>query len=953
MKRFSLGVKKGLQSEDGSTIVLTLLILVLLAAFVALAVTRSVSETLSTANDVAETRAFTAAEASLETMTREFDKVFEEKLSPDLVDLQRIRNTVPPGFEDYNFQQEVVQTRSARVVDLTGSFLKGLKALRDEWRFQTTTTDRNSGVQVVLRRWIYNNRIPLFQFGIFYNDDAEFHPGPLFNFGGRVHSNGNIFLMASSGLYFSSIVTASREIITDVARNGSPWNHWSDKVYIRDATGIYRQLRYCMGSVITTSYGSDCGASASTPVNLGSGYPTLYRNENWPTYRNLFQGNLLSGQPRLDLPLVIASHGGLSYIELIKRGKNIGDLHNLNGAIVPVNSSTADSFITTKERYANKNGIRITLADRKEMLPGCADPATGNAVSTPCGVRLDGDPSGNGDDVSNPERAGYLPKPMADGYQATRVNGYRLRTGGTTINGRQRQVWIKVELVRISPVTGQVETQDVTEHILSLGVTERPAFAGMIQGYGNADSRSIIKLQRFSMPEGQLTASDNTYYTFLPSVSPAIPNPGMAINQNIVALRYSTNNGSTWAGLDTGYSPPDDPVHRKRLNLPLGNTVTNLEIVPFPIKMFDTREGLFNDSLTNTQLNSLYPNGTVPWAGVMSMIDIDIANLRRFLNGEFDSAMPTINGRRIRSTDVPEANGWVLYVSDRRGDRDFDGQYDMENIYVPTNNPTSITMEPGEDVNDNGVLDVDYGGEAPRYTDYDNRFPYCAFFDHSYYRRGVRLINGTVLPGRYDATNPANTKGFTVASENAVYVLGNYNATGVDRTGLSSTDVTPSTRYLPQNTPEHIPASIVADAVIILSNNWQDSRSFRYPFSLSNRPATETTVRFAMLAGDPRSSLNGNPNQGGGDPRLAGGIHNFKRFLEYWGGNAAPLHYTGSLINLYNAQVNNGSFKCCSKVYSPPQRDWTFDISLLDPTRLPPGTPFIHNIQLTGFQRVN
>ena len=114
---------------------------------------------------------------------------------------------------------------------------------------------------------------------------------------------------------------------------------------------------------------------------------------------------------------------------------------------------------------------------------------------------------------------------------------------------------------------------------------------------------------------------------------------------------------------------------------------------------------------------------------------------------------------------------------------------------------------------------------------------------------------------------------------------------------------------------------------------------------------TETTVRFAMLSGDARSSFEGTPNQGGGDPRLTGGVHNFKRFLENW--NGARLNYAGSLINLYNARNNNGAFKCCAKVYSPPTRNWVFDTSFLDPTRLPPGTPFFQTIQLTGFQRVN
>ncbi|NJM51968.1 MAG: hypothetical protein HC846_00450 [Blastocatellia bacterium] len=209
------------------------------------------------------------------------------------------------------------------------------------------------------------------------------------------------------------------------------------------------------------------------------------------------------------------------------------------------------------------------------------------------------------------------------------------------------------------------------------------------------------------------------------------------------------------------------------------------------------------------------------------------------------------------------------------------------------------------------------------------------------------MINGTTLPGIYDASNSLNTKGFTVASENGVYVKGNYNATHVSSSGSP----TPATDYEPQDSTDHVPAAIAGDAITILSRSWDDAKSFRYPFSLSNRKALlETTIRFAMLAGDARSSYEASPNQGGGDPRLAGGVHNFKRFLEDWD---VSLNYSGSLINLYNSRNNNGSFKCCNKVYSPPTRNWVFDTSFLDPTRIPPGTPFLQSITLTGFERVN
>lgn len=257
------------------------------------------------------------------------------------------------------------------------------------------------------------------------------------------------------------------------------------------------------------------------------------------------------------------------------------------------------------------------------------------------------------------------------------------------------------------------------------------------------------------------------------------------------------------------------------------------------------------------------------------------------------------------------------------------------------------TLESNEDLNRSGILEKDYGREAPTYTTAVWRGQ-AATADHLYYRRAVRLINASTLPGNYDKAAPSNTKGFTFASENGIYVKGDYNSTGAGVSKDSS--VTPPENYSPQNSATHIPASIAGDAVIVLSNNWNDAQSFIHPFSSNDRVASDTVVRFAMLAGDAitgdKSSYS--PSQFG---QLNGGVHNFKRFLEKW--TDKRLNYSGSLINLFNSQNNNGFQKCCTTVYSPPVRDWTFDNSFLDINRLPPGTPFIYSISFTGFQRVN
>ena len=940
--------------QEGTAIIIALMIMLLLMGFVALAVSRTSNETVASSNDAAETRTFEAAQASLEIMTHNFDKVFDVKLSPDQNDLNHIKSLEPDGqygfTNEYDFNQQIEKTQDAEIVVMTGQQFQGLSALRDEWEIDATATNKFNGVQVRLKRKFFNNLIPIFQFGIFYEDDLEFHPGPRFDFGGRVHSNRHIFMKAND-LNFSSKVTATGEVFTDVMRNGDSSGTYTDKIKIKNAAGNYVSLDYDMGSVLRDVVNG-------SPKISEPDMPVAYTNSNWGANEALFQGNLLANQNRLDLPLRIASElngGALDYIELIKRGKAQGDMYsNGSGSVLPVNPTVADSVITSQERFYNKAGIRITLADSKRKLPGCAT-GTGAPKSTPCGIRLDGKSDGSGNTSSSTDSRGYQPRAMKDGYQATRINGERFQRGSSV------ETWIKIETVQFNFLTSSIETKDITEDILSLGVTDAaPTIVDSgdtvfgIKSYGNTDERSVVKLQRFIFGDGEVESSDTSFlsmddwngidYNYVVAarddgdLEPVDDGPCDDLSATDINYFCYSKSGE-WYG--------DHEDHWKEAYV--GTSSDDFWIVPFPIKMFDPREGIYNDGLN---LSSTY-GSELPWAGVMSAIDIDIANLRKFLNGDFDANMPdgtlyhTANGSSLTGAAIPEANGWVLYVSDRRGDYDFDGEYDMEDIY---GNNDGI-LQYGEDVNNNGTLDVDYSNEAPTYTGSGSSVArgIAATLETKYYRRVVRLRNAQVLPGVYDSANPPNTRGFTVASENGVYTIGNYNATGIASVGTP----TPSTAYLPQDTSNHIPASVVGDAVSILSNNWTDGNGFERAFDKNNRVATETTVRFAMMSGDARSSLieAGEPDQGGGDVQLTGGVHNFKRFVETWSGKR--LNYAGSLINLYNARNNNAAFKCCSKVYSPPTRNWTFDTSFLDPMRLPPGTPYFQTIQLTGFQRLN
>lgn len=165
----------------------------------------------------------------------------------------------------------------------------------------------------------------------------------------------------------------------------------------------------------------------------------------------------------------------------------------------------------------------------------------------------------------------------------------------------------------------------------------------------------------------------------------------------------------------------------------------------------------------------------------------------------------------------------------------------------------------------------------------------------------TRLVNGEELRG-----------GLTVASQNPVYTVGDY------------------------NTVQKKPASIMTDAYTVLSNNWSDARSQQ---SLNNRSATNTKVNVAYMTGNKASGA-------GGGSSYSGGFENLPRFLENWSGRT--FTWVGSAVDLWQSAQAQGYWSYGS-YYTAPNRDWAFDVDFLNPANLPPGTPLISVVMRTSW----
>lgn len=199
---------------------------------------------------------------------------------------------------------------------------------------------------------------------------------------------------------------------------------------------------------------------------------------------------------------------------------------------------------------------------------------------------------------------------------------------------------------------------------------------------------------------------------------------------------------------------------------------------------------------------------------------------------------------------------------------------------------------------------------------------------------GVRLFGGAnlAIPGGIDVVS--NPTGLTMVSDQAVYVLGDYNRGLVAPASLHAWS---DPAILPRQ-----PAAVIGDTVNVLSENyWNPNcagatcRDGQSPLALGNiaRLAANTVINAAFLAG-----VDSTPDGYAGN--YNGGFENYPRFHESW--NNISLRYRGSFVSLGEPFHVSGAWcgtGATCNIYNPPLRDWNFDVGFNEVANLPPLTP--------------
>jgi Tfp pilus assembly protein PilX len=1056
---------KRFRQNDGVALLTTLLLLFLMSSLlVGFAVLLLSNQQLAGANND-QVVAFYAAEAGMEKMTADLGNLFGQTYSPSIGQINGLETTPygPPqsslftgesvtyttadGNPGYTIVPAAVDNNgnpAPTITTIKSGTYQGMTAMATEYTL-TVNARTSTGREVNLVRTTQTVGIPMFQFGIFANTDLDFFPGPQFNFGGRTHTNGNLWLATSGGpLTLGDKVDAYKDVLRTRLENGYSVNTAGDtytgtvNVTTSPGTGNYRALGTNEGSLTGT-----------IPP-----YDTPTRNTNWQTVSQTdYNSNLTNGQgsyfPQystgaslLNLAVVTIGNGTTQSIDLIRRPAQ-GEGSNI-----------------TNERYFAQASLRIQLSDNPAdiMNQNCVDQGTQpfdlSYLATPPGVG-----------GANWLASTYAPlvtltkKMIANGVPLiplpasgaassaayTSTDGYWLptSTGSPGVNNGANffpivKGFIKIE-AQIAPYPSactSADQTDVTLEVLALGYIGRninPVPQSLDganinpEWYYNGTDMSSGKAPAItSLPTAALGYQNSTTTppgggTFQTSSVSTVAKPQACTDPHPNAIirlaRIRDNPSSVFytpgapsktnlpalssVGEACGVDPAAPTVlTTTRSGQSTGGVYgTYSTWLPQPYDtwnntLFDTREGTLRDeSMSTSNLPTL--NGT------MHYVELDARNVSRWFGGVIGAS-----GQSTKDSVVAPDN-FTVYFSDRRGNYDNGttfatwpatsftknetGEYgwnDLVNSGTDGNGCPDNILEQGEDLDGVNTL-YTYGanekyihgaglgltaGTALNYGQYGvfnglagataasavttatipcTTIPTYSNITNSdgiwpmmvasvpnaarenpplFFRRALKIVNGSNLTAVGACPGGVNC-GLTIAAENPVYIQGDYNA-NVGGAGWGSTEIA---------------SSVAADAVTLLSDQWNDVNSFSSPYSTANRSGNTTWYRLAIVGGATLPFTQ--PTFGGvsADFGTDGGVHNFLRYIEAWGGT---LEYNGSIVDLYTSRQATGTFKCCATVYSPPTRGYNFDINFLNPTLLPPRTPLFRTVSTTGWTRV-
>ncbi|SEM52901.1 PilX N-terminal [Syntrophus gentianae] len=154
-------------------------------------------------------------------------------------------SVVPPTMSGFSFTTSgflaKVGTETQKTV--TKGDYAGLMAYCQNYTITSTAAKNNTNSRATVIYNMEDQLIPLFQFGIFYEQDLEMLPGANMTFsGGRIHSNSDMYMYSSATLTINTRVTAAGDIYH--GRKDSTVSPGTNNVMIANSSGTLKGLNF-------------------------------------------------------------------------------------------------------------------------------------------------------------------------------------------------------------------------------------------------------------------------------------------------------------------------------------------------------------------------------------------------------------------------------------------------------------------------------------------------------------------------------------------------------------------------------------------------------------------------------------------------------------------------------------------------------------------------------------
>jgi hypothetical protein len=329
---------------------------------------------------------------------------------------------------------------------------------------------------------------------------------------------------------------------------------------------------------------------------------------------------------------------------------------------------------------------------------------------------------------------------------------------------------------------------------------------------------------------------------------PAIDGIGLGTAAEYDTTDTNPNNDGNRELIEPPVSGFDDPpsIAASRLYNTAGILITVSGPVDNSVSL-----SLTNGAYTGGNISILAQNGTILTAAQATTIRNAVSNS---VTTQIQTWVPNLVWVVSSTTTGTGTNKTTVDTS----------SYVDEGHYVTTNQVVQKTIYDKREVQSIPITDLNLGSITPTLNAASGFNGVIYMYDNgASSEKAIRVTNGGVLP----------TAGLTIATEDGLYVQGDYN-TGT----TTNPKAVPSNNNPTANAATTVSgyttksAALVGDAIMVLSNNWSDTNASS---GVSSRTASNTTLNTALIGGYIPSTAGAANGRSG----FSGGMNNFPRLL--------------------------------------------------------------------------